>query len=298
MIKITVDAALKRSLDSEGRRDPLLQEIFHEGDSIAQCPACKSWMLEQSWEALGGSCACSYKHGSNDRVKMRRTTPAAAGEAATPTAPETATPTPVPPPAPRGPVPRWVLALGGLAFIASLPLLGPKLSPTVVEPPVETRPSVQPRSEPAREPPPAPLEINRQTNQDWILTVSRRRGSSESPSCELTTASRSTDGGAGRTDRTILIALKAGFATISTKGPYRLSGEVVLQVHGNAYRLKDFESTPHALKDDVNAIIGVFKDGLEARVSGPHYNGSVTTDVYSLMGFTASFDKALEACLK
>ena len=58
------------------------------------------------------------------------------------------------------------------------------------------------------------------------------------------------------------------------------------------------DARPHALKDDVNAIIGVFKDGLEARVSGPHYNGSVTTDVYSLMGFTASFDKALEACLK
>lgn len=68
MRRIVVDSALKRELDKEGRKDPLVQEPFQEGDEIAQCACCNSWQLWQSWEALGGKCACGYQPG----VKIRR----------------------------------------------------------------------------------------------------------------------------------------------------------------------------------------------------------------------------------
>jgi len=71
MIRIIVDQVLKQELDREGRVDPLLQEEFHEGDAIAQCPRCKSWMLWQSWEDLGGTCACDYKPDSRARMTIR-----------------------------------------------------------------------------------------------------------------------------------------------------------------------------------------------------------------------------------
>ncbi len=296
MIRITVDAALKRSLDSEGRRDPLLQEIFHEGDSIAQCPACKSWMLTQSWEALGGSCACSYKPGSTERVQIRRTEAAPAAQAA-PAAPEArATPTPPPSRLAIWPLPRWVFGLIGVAVVAALPLLAPKLpSPPEVPPRTEPQADARARSEPVPEPP-APLETSRQTVEKWTLTVSRRRG--DPAICELTTPSIGTDGAAPRSDRSILVAVKGGYGTISVKGLYRAGSEVLLQVHGAAYRLSDYESAPHASADDVKAIIEVFKAGLEARTSGTTISATQTSDVYSLVGFTASLNRALETCGK
>lgn len=295
MIKITVDAALKRSLDSEGRRDPLLQEIFHEGDTIAQCPACKSWMLEQSWEALGGSCACSYKPGSTDRVQIRRTEPAPAPE--TPGAAGTETPAPTPPPTTPRPVPRWILWAGGVALAAGLAYWADKSSPVVVPPPPPPVPT--PIEQPTPRPqPPAPLEITSHAFEKWIATVTKQRGSSESPSCELTTPSTGTDGGAARSERSILVTVKAGYGMVRAKGPYRTGGEVLLQVHGAAYRLTDYEAAPHAAATDVTAIIEAFKAGLEARTSGTTISGSQTSDSYSLLGFRASFAKALEFCAK
>lgn len=306
MIRITVDAALKRSLDSEGRRDPLLQEIFHEGDSIAQCPACKSWMLAQSWDALGGSCACSYKPGSTERVQIRRTeaTPATPGATpATPDAPTTPqTPTATANPPNRLGAPGWLIWLVALFVGAGIPLIGSWVSSPDTPPQTDPRPITQPvplpQPQPEPTPGPAPLEINSQTFEKWTVTVSKRRGSSESPSCELTTSSIATDGGPARSDRSILVAVKAGYGTVSVKGPYRTGGEVLLQVHGAAYRLTDFESIPHAAASDIMPIIEAFKAGLEARSSGMTIIGGPTSDLYSLLGFTASFTKALESCSK
>ena len=295
-----MDAALKRSLDSEGRRDPLLQEIFHEGDSIAQCPACKSWMLAQSWEALGGSCACSYKPGTTERVQIRRTeaAPATPGTTAAPATPETPT-APANPPNRLG-APGWLIWLVALFVGAGIPLLGSWISGPDVPPQSDPRPQPQPtpQPQPLPEPVPAPLEITSQTFEKWTVTVSKRRGSSESPACELTTSSIATDGGPARPERSILVAVKAGYGTVSIKGPYRTGGEVLLQVHGATYRLTDYGSAPHAAVSDIMPIIEAFKAGLEARASGMTVSGGQTSDVYSLLGFTASFARMLESCSK
>ena len=73
---------------------------------------------------------------------------------------------------------------------------------------------------------------------------------------------------------------------------------MLLQVHAAAYRLGDYGSAPHASADDVKAIIEVFKAGLEARTSGTSISATQTSDVYSLVGFTVSLNRALETCGK
>jgi hypothetical protein len=64
LLKTLVDAALKETLDKEGRRDPLTHEPFQVGDEVVNCPVCQCFELWQSWQALGGKSVCGYKPGT------------------------------------------------------------------------------------------------------------------------------------------------------------------------------------------------------------------------------------------
>jgi hypothetical protein len=70
--RIIVDRPLKIILDREGRADPILSEPFKEGDDVAQCPSCGSYMLWQSWLDLGSQCACKYKADMGARFRVRQ----------------------------------------------------------------------------------------------------------------------------------------------------------------------------------------------------------------------------------
>lgn len=283
MIKITVDDALAQVLSREGRRDPLLQETFHVGDTISQCPACKSWMLAQSWEALNGSCACSYQPGTSERIQVRRNQGNNANNATAPggdaAPPESRT--------------RFLIGWGAvIALLVGVVFLGlrettPPPAPAP-EPPAPTPSPSPPTPTPPRSDPPT---LTRKVFTYWTMTEIRPSGATNPESCEAATVPRVSDGvaGAGQ-DRSIIVEVKDGYVKVRVRGPYS-QGSTTLQVHGSSYRLGAYTRGLFVEENEILRAIDDFRAGAEATVSG----GS-TTDLYSLYGFTAAYDAALRAC--
>lgn len=86
------------------------------------------------------------------------------------------------------------------------------------------------------------------------------------------------------------VSIEAGYA-------YRGGSEVELAIDGKAYRL--FTKGSNAWAYDAGAdraLVAAMKAGRQMIVKGTSGRGTLTTDTYSLSGFTAAFEAARKAC--
>ena len=86
------------------------------------------------------------------------------------------------------------------------------------------------------------------------------------------------------------VSLEAGY-------PYRDGSDAEVTIGGNAFRLftRGENAWAYDAKGD-RALVAAMKAGREMIVKGTSSRGTLTTDTYSLSGFTAAFNAAAGAC--
>jgi len=86
------------------------------------------------------------------------------------------------------------------------------------------------------------------------------------------------------------VSVEAGYS-------YRGGSEVELSVDGKAYRLFTRGSNAWAYDSGADAaLVRAMKAGRQMIIKGTSSRGTLTTDTYSLTGFTAAFEAARKAC--
>lgn len=86
------------------------------------------------------------------------------------------------------------------------------------------------------------------------------------------------------------ISIKAGYT-------YKEDSLVTVQIGGNKWELWTDGDRAWAFDaGDEKALVRAMKGGLEMLVKGTSSRGTLTTDTYSLKGFTAAYEAISEAC--
>ena len=88
----------------------------------------------------------------------------------------------------------------------------------------------------------------------------------------------------------IVVQIEAGYN-------YKIGPEIIVKIDKGEYNFYTTEDLPSASwTNDDNKVIFAMKKGLELTVTGKSSRGTVTNDIYTLKGFTASYNKLIENC--
>ena len=87
-----------------------------------------------------------------------------------------------------------------------------------------------------------------------------------------------------------VIQIEAGY-------DYNLEANIIVKIDSGSYPFYTTEDLPDVAwtKED-NKVIFAMKKGLELIVTGQSSRGTVTNDIYTLKGFTSSYNKLVEEC--
>ncbi len=87
-----------------------------------------------------------------------------------------------------------------------------------------------------------------------------------------------------------IIQIEAGY-------DYKLDSKINVQIDKGDYEFyttKDIQDA--AWTEEDNKVIYAMKKGLKLKVTGESSRGTITNDIYTLDGFTVSFNKLIEDC--
>ena len=87
-----------------------------------------------------------------------------------------------------------------------------------------------------------------------------------------------------------IIQIEAGY-------DYKLDSKINVQIDKGDYEFyttKDIQDA--AFTEEDNKVIYAMKKGLKLKVTGESSRGTITNDIYTLDGFTVSFNKLIEDC--
>ena len=87
-----------------------------------------------------------------------------------------------------------------------------------------------------------------------------------------------------------IIQIEAGY-------DYKLDSKINVQIDKGDYEFyttKDIQDV--AWTEEDNKVIYAMKKGLKLKVTGESSRGTITNDIYTLDGFTVSFNKLIEDC--
>ncbi len=87
-----------------------------------------------------------------------------------------------------------------------------------------------------------------------------------------------------------IVQIEAGY-------DYKIGSEINVKIDKGSYFFYTTKDLPNAAwTEEDNKVIFAMKKGLEMVVTGESSRGTITNDVYTLKGFTASFNKLTEDC--
>ena len=88
----------------------------------------------------------------------------------------------------------------------------------------------------------------------------------------------------------IVVQIEAGYN-------YKVPSNITLYIDKGEYKFYTTEDVPTAAwTEEDNKVIFAMKKGLELKVTGESSRGTITTDTYTLNGFTAAYNKLIEEC--
>ena len=88
----------------------------------------------------------------------------------------------------------------------------------------------------------------------------------------------------------IVVQIEAGYN-------YKVPSNITLNIDKVEYKFYTTEDVPTAAwTEEDNRVIFAMKKGLELKVTGESSRGTITTDTYTLNGFTAAYNKLIEEC--
>ncbi len=88
----------------------------------------------------------------------------------------------------------------------------------------------------------------------------------------------------------IVVQIEAGY-------DYKIGSDIVLNIDKGDYIFYTTQDLPSAAwTNEDNKVIFAMKKGLKLIVTGESSRGTVTNDVYTLKGFTASYNKLIDDC--
>jgi len=78
---------------------------------------------------------------------------------------------------------------------------------------------------------------------------------------------------------------------------YKIGSDIIINIDKGEYLFYTTEDIPSAAwTEEDNKVIFAMKKGLQLLVTGESSRGTVTNDIYTLKGFTASYNKLVEDC--
>ncbi len=87
-----------------------------------------------------------------------------------------------------------------------------------------------------------------------------------------------------------IVQIEAGY-------DYKIGSDIKVNIDTGSYFFYTTKDLPNvAWTEEDNKVIFAMKMGLEMVVTGESSRGTITNDVYTLKGFTASFNKLTEDC--
>tara|TARA_B100000427_G_C15157911_1_gene441708 strand:- start:109 stop:579 length:471 start_codon:yes stop_codon:yes gene_type:complete len=87
-----------------------------------------------------------------------------------------------------------------------------------------------------------------------------------------------------------IVQIEAGY-------DYKIGSDIIVNIDKGEYTFYTSKDLPGAAwTEDDSKIIFAMKKGLELVVTGESSRGTVTNDIYTLKGFTASYNKLIEDC--
>ena len=138
------------------------------------------------------------------------------------------------------------------------------------------------------------------SNRDWHTFTYTENGN---PVCYMASQPISEEGNyTQRGDVFVLVTHRPAensFDVVSfiTGYTYRPESEVTVNVDGNTFSLFTFEDTAWARDEPTDRrLVEAMRAGAEMVVQGTSTRGTLTTDTYSLFGFTASHNEINQVC--
>jgi len=140
--------------------------------------------------------------------------------------------------------------------------------------------------------------------KDWSVFTAEQNG----PVCWIVSqpqSSKATRGGkpvkVRRGDIYLMVSVRprqgvAGEASVVSGYPYKKGSSVKVSVGGKKFDFYTEGENAWPSPDDDASLIAAMKKGTVAVVTGVSGRGTVTTDRFSLLGFTAALDSALSRC--
>ena len=87
-----------------------------------------------------------------------------------------------------------------------------------------------------------------------------------------------------------VVQIEAGYS-------YKVPSDIIVNIDKGEYKFYTTEDLPTAAwTEEDNKVIFAMKKGLKLIVTGESSRGTVTNDVYTLKGFTASYNKLIDDC--
>ena len=78
---------------------------------------------------------------------------------------------------------------------------------------------------------------------------------------------------------------------------YKIGPDIIVKIDKGEYIFYTTQELPSvSWTDEDSKVIFAMKKGLELKVTGESSRGTITNDIYTLKGFTASYNKLIEDC--
>lgn len=137
------------------------------------------------------------------------------------------------------------------------------------------------------------------SNRDWHAFQYMENGN---PVCYIASKPTSEEGNyTSRGDVFLLVTHRPGenstnVVSILTGYTYESGSEVEVTIGNRTFSLFTDQDTAWATDEDDQALIEAMKAGTDMVVRGTSSRGTLTTDTYSLLGFTASHEQINQTC--
>lgn len=147
-------------------------------------------------------------------------------------------------------------------------------------------------------PPPADLTVIGNYN-DWEALTYTENGNKV---CFIGTKPKDSKGDySSRGDIFLLVTHRPaesrnGVVIIETGYPYKTESTVEVKIDGKPFRMWTEGEYAYAYADEDKVLVQAMKRGLEMVVQGRSTRGTLTTDTYSLKGFTDAYQAISNAC--
>ncbi len=144
------------------------------------------------------------------------------------------------------------------------------------------------------------------TYSDWTAFTDTEEGK---PLCYIGSAPKKAEGAyTSRGATYVLVSIRPaeksnGVLTVEAGYPYKAGSKVTVDIDGTNYELytrnrdNDGKGDAWAVGDEGDrALVAAMKAGKSMVIKGTSSRGTLTTDTYSLSGFTAAYNAITEAC--